>query len=161
MYILETTHFYEMYHRLWRSLSFYVLQFALTGGYDREVSICFPLVFLRKRPMSCGCDEMKQERESSLSLSAKTAKWAQCPGLLRRGCSEQERDGRRGEGPPQLDCFVGHPSLADEPAAAATSHCSSLGGAVTRVLRAMSGVRAKTSCVRTIGDTELPVFPVP
>lgn len=92
-----------MYYRLWKSISFYIFAICFDGVYYRKVSVCFPLVFLGKGPISCDYDEIKQQKESFLSISAKTAKWAKCPGLLRRGCSEQERDGRRGERRLELD----------------------------------------------------------
>lgn len=83
------------------------------GVYYREVSVGFPFVFLRKSRRSC-CynNEIKQERRKLSLHLAKTAKWAGCPGLLRRRCSE-ERDGSRGEGPLELDCLEGPPSLAN------------------------------------------------
>ena len=76
-------------------------------------------------------------------------------GLQGTGERQEEAKG------PEMDCLVGHPSLANEPVAAPISCYSSLGGAVTRVLRMMSSVGARPSCVRMQGDTGLSVFPVP
>lgn len=120
------------------------LQFPWTGVYSGDVSVGFPLVFLRKNPMSCGMMRSNRKGKAFFPSLPRQQSGPSTLGYEEGAAVSRGRAGGGKRGP--WSSTASRSSLQPS-----TSHCLSLGGAVTHLLRMMGSVRARMSCVRMQG----------